>query len=82
MKKSQIFLVSLCILAISAIAICALYFGSGTVYAKADIANLTVGLKTEIKETALEATQENTKKINNIIQVIKDLAIEEKDIKT
>jgi uncharacterized protein len=95
MKKSQIFLVSLCILAISAIAICALYFntkddnqdrfsviGSGTVYAKADIANLTVGLKTEIKKTAAEATTDNNDKMNEIIQAIKDLGVEEKDIKT
>ncbi|EKE19073.1 MAG: hypothetical protein ACD_9C00150G0003 [uncultured bacterium] len=56
--------------------------GSGTVYAKADIANINVGLKTETKKTAAEATQEATTKMNSIIEELKKLKIEEKDIKT
>lgn len=95
MKKSQTFITSLGILAIAAIVISALYFttkdkdsdrfsvtGSGTVYAKADIANITVGLETEVKDTAAEATTENTDKMNDIISAVKELGIEEKDIKT
>jgi uncharacterized protein YggE len=56
--------------------------GQGRVFAKPDIANLTVGVKTEVKPTAAEAVKENTKKMNDIIKVLKDLGIEEKDIKT
>ncbi|HPY08801.1 MAG: SIMPL domain-containing protein [Patescibacteria group bacterium] len=56
--------------------------GSGTVYAKADIANLTVGLKTEVKKTAAEVTKKNSEKMNEIIAVVKELGVEEKDIKT
>ena len=56
--------------------------GSGTVYAKADIANISVGLKTGPKKTAAEATAESTDKMNNIISAIKKLGLEDKDIKT
>jgi len=55
---------------------------TGRVYAKPDIANLTVGLKTEAKATAALAVKENTDKMNEVIKVLKDLGIEEKDIKT
>ncbi len=56
--------------------------GTGTVYAKADIANISVGLKTGTKKTAAEATKESTNKMNNIIAELKKLKIEERDIKT
>jgi len=56
--------------------------GTGKVFAKPDIANLTVGVKTEVKATAAEAVKENTKKMNDIVKALKDLGIEEKDIKT
>lgn len=95
MKKSNVFLVALGILAMSAIAIVSVIeanktdvqdrftvSGIGTVYAKADIANMTVGLKTEVKKTAAEATKENSDKMNEITKVVKDLGIEAKDIKT
>ncbi len=95
MKKIYAFLISLGILAIAAVAIVAVWSanrpnnlerfsvtGSGTVYAKADIANLTVGFKTGVKTTAAEATKENSLKINEIVASIKDLGVEEKDIKT
>ncbi len=95
MKKSQVFLATLLILAIAAIVIVALalanktneqdrfsVMGSGTVYAKADIANIEVGLKTEAKKTAAEATTDNTNKMNEIVGEIKKLGIEDKDIKT
>ncbi|HPA25859.1 MAG TPA: SIMPL domain-containing protein [bacterium] len=55
---------------------------TGKVFAKPDIANLTVGLKTEAKPTAAVAVKDNTDKMNEVIKVLKDLGIEEKDIKT
>jgi len=95
MKKTNFILAILLILAIVAIVMTSLITnnrinnqdrlsvtGSGTVYAKADIANLIVGFTTGTKATAVEATQENTKKMNEIISTIKDLGVEEKDIKT
>jgi uncharacterized protein YggE len=95
MQKSHIFLITLLTVAISAIVISALHTskgedsvdrfsvtGSGTVYAKADVANINVGLKTGTKKTANEATVESTAKMNNIIAELKKLNIEEKDIKT
>ncbi|KKQ00169.1 MAG: hypothetical protein US10_C0039G0009 [Candidatus Moranbacteria bacterium GW2011_GWD2_36_198] len=56
--------------------------GSGTIYAKADIANINVGLKTGVKKTAVEASQESSAKMNSIIGELKKLSIDEKDIKT
>lgn len=95
MKKIHAFLISLGVLALSAVAIVAILSanksddndrfsvsGSGTVYAKADIANMSVGLKTEVKKTAAEATKENSEKMNEVLNVLKDLGIESKDIKT
>ncbi len=95
MKKSYVWLATLGILAVAAVVIVALVManktknedrfsvtGSGTVYAKADIANLEVGLKTGAKKTAAEATKESTAKMDEIIQEIKKLNIDEKDIKT
>ncbi len=95
MKKVYVYLATLIILAVAAIVIVALVMankvnnqerfsvnGSGTVYAKADIANLEVGLKTGAKKTAAEATVESTNKMNDIISALKGLGIEDKDIKT
>lgn len=95
MKKVYAFLISLGILAIAAISIFSVWFatrpndmerfsvvGSGTVYAKADIANLTVGFKTGVKSTAAQATKENSDKMNEIISAIKALGINADDIKT
>ena len=95
MKKAHVFLISLGILVIAAISLTAvimakksdnqdrfLVSGSAVVYAKADIANISVGLKTEVKKTAAEATEENSKKMNEILSVLKSLDIESKDIKT
>jgi uncharacterized protein YggE len=95
MKKSNVFLISLGILVIAAVSLVSVITanksdmedrfsvnGSGIVYAKADIANMNVGLKTEVKKTAVEATNENSEKMNEINKVLKDLGIEPKDIKT
>jgi hypothetical protein len=95
MKKSQVFLATLIVLAVAAIVITALVMadrinqqdrftvsGTGTVYAKADIANIQVGLKTGTKKTPAEATIESTTKMNSIVAELKKLGIEDKDIKT
>lgn len=95
MKKTQFVLAILLIMAVTAIVIVTVAMslktnnqdrfsvvGSGTVYAKADIANLEVGLKTAVKKTAAEATTENTVKMNSVLAEIKKLGLEDKDIKT
>lgn len=95
MKKIHVFLSILGILAVTAIVIVALIMadktanqdrfsvtGSGTVYAKADIANLNIGLNTGAKKTAAEATKESTNKMNEIVAQLQALGVEEKDIKT
>ena len=55
---------------------------SGRVFAKPDIANIMIGLKTEAKKTAAEAVKENTNKMNEVIGELKKIGVEEKDIKT
>lgn len=95
MQKIHAFLITLMVLVVGAIVIVALVManktneqdrfsvvGSGTVYAKADIANINVGLKSGTKKTAAEATKESTDKMNSIITELKKLKIDEKDIKT
>lgn len=95
MKKIHVFLAVLITLAVTAIVIVALVMadktnqqdrfsvvGSGTVYAKADIANIEVGLRTGAKKTAAEATADSTNKMNVIVAELKKLGIEDKDIKT
>lgn len=95
MNKSNVYLSTLGILAVSAIVITTVFMalktnnqdrfsinGSGTVYAKSDIANLEVGLRTGTKKTAAEATAESTLKMDEIIKELKKLNIDEKDIKT
>lgn len=95
MKKSHFALVIILILAMAGIVVTALLSmrqernddqfsisGSGTVYAKADIANIEIGLKTGTKKTATDATIESTNKMKNIVEAVKKLGIEEKDIKT
>jgi uncharacterized protein YggE len=95
MKKVHVFLAALLILVVGGIVATALITtnrvneqdrftvtGSGTVYAKADIANIQVGLKTGTKKTPAEATVESTTKMNDIVAELKKLGIEEKDIKT
>jgi len=95
MKKAHSLIAILLILAVTTVVIVALtganrspvqdrfsVNGSGVVYAKADIANITVGLKTEVMKTAAKATQQSTEKMNDIIKELKKLDVDEKDIKT
>lgn len=54
----------------------------GKVFAKPDIANIRLGVKTEVKKTAAEAVEENAKKMNAVVEKLKGMDIEAKDIKT
>ncbi|NQV00760.1 MAG: SIMPL domain-containing protein [Parcubacteria group bacterium] len=55
--------------------------GEGEVYTKPDLALTTFSVKTEAK-TVVQAMSENTEKMNDIVDSMKDLGIEEKDLKT
>jgi uncharacterized protein YggE len=55
--------------------------GQGKVYAKPDIALISLGLKTEGQEIQ-KITQENTTVMNKIIKEVKDFGVEDKDIQT
>ena len=58
------------------------FTAEGSVFAKPDIAQLTLGIKTERKKTAVEAVKENTDQMNKVIAAVKEQGVEEKDIKT
>ena len=55
--------------------------GTGEVYAKPDLALIDFSVVTE-KKTVGEAMAENTKKMNSVIETIKNQGVEEKDLKT
>ena len=55
--------------------------GKGTITAAADIAKLQVGLTTE-SATVKEAQEKNTNDMNAVIKALKDLGVNEKDLKT
>ncbi len=55
--------------------------GEGKAYVKPDIATVNLGVKTEgVKST--DVVDKNNKTVNAIIKAVKDLGVEEKDIKT
>lgn len=54
---------------------------TGTIYAKPDLALATASVITE-KKTVAEAMQENTQKMNAVIDAVKELGVEDKDLKT
>lgn len=58
------------------------FTGEGRVFAKPDIAQIQVAVKTDRVKDAVKAVQQNTEKMNRVIDKIKGLGIEEKDIKT
>ncbi|PIT90476.1 MAG: hypothetical protein COU22_01965, partial [Candidatus Komeilibacteria bacterium CG10_big_fil_rev_8_21_14_0_10_41_13] len=58
------------------------FTAEGTAFIKPDIAQITLGVKTERQPKAVDAVKENTKMMNEIISVIKEQGVEEKDIKT
>ena len=55
--------------------------GEGKVYAKPDVAIINLGVKTTAS-TVAEVTKSNTEKMNAIIEAVKKLNIDEKDIQT
>jgi len=58
------------------------FTGHGRVFAKPDIAQATLGVRTDRRPTAVLAVTENTEKMNQVIAKVKELGIEDKDIKT
>lgn len=58
------------------------FTGHGRVFAKPDIAQVTLGVRTDRRPTAVKAVTENTEKMNQVIAKVKELGIEDKDIKT
>lgn len=54
---------------------------SGEIYAKPDLALVTLSVVTEAK-TVAEAMSENTQKMNAMIDSVKDQGVEDKDLKT
>ena len=54
---------------------------SGEVYAKPDLALINLSVRTE-KKTVSQAMADNTEKMNQIIDFVKDNEVEEKDLKT
>ncbi|MEK7540882.1 MAG: SIMPL domain-containing protein [Patescibacteria group bacterium] len=55
--------------------------GEGKVFVKPDIVLVNLGVQTEAKKSA-DAVNKNNEKMNAIIKAIKDLGVDEKDIKT
>lgn len=55
--------------------------GEGKVYVKPDVAVINLGVETK-GNTVLEVTKNNTNKMNAVIEVVKALKIDEKDIQT
>lgn len=54
----------------------------GKIFAKPDIATINLGIKTEVKKQAQEAVKEGAEKMNNIVEKMKKIGVDEKDIKT
>src|SRR3989344_3675461 len=55
--------------------------GEGKVFVKPDVALVSLGVKTEAAKSA-DAVNKNNEKMNAIIKAIKDLGVDEKDIRT
>ncbi len=55
--------------------------GEGKVFIKPDVALVSLGVKTEEKKS-VDAVNKNNEKMNAVIKAIKDLGVDEKDIKT
>lgn len=55
--------------------------GEGKIYAKPDVALVNLGVATEGSTTA-DVIDRNTKKMNAVIQAVKDAGVDEKDIKS
>ncbi len=55
--------------------------GEGKVFVKPDVALVLFGVKTE-SQKSVDAVNQNNEKMNAVIKAIKDLGVDEKDIKT
>ena len=55
--------------------------GEGKVFVKPDIALVDLGVKTEARKS-VDAVSQNNEKMNAIIKAVKDLGVDEKDIRT
>lgn len=58
------------------------FSADGKTFAKPDIGQITVAVKTDRMNQAVSAVKANTEKMNKVIAKLKDLGIAEKDIKT
>jgi uncharacterized protein YggE len=58
------------------------FTAEGRVFAKPDIAQVSIAVKTERVVDSVQAVKNNTDKMNGVISKLKDSGIEEKDIKT
>jgi len=95
MDKAKFVLNLLLILAVTGIVVVALMVSNnhqiahtfsvkatGEVFAKADVANLTLGFKTKVMPTAVKAVNQNAEKMNRIVKELEKIGIQGKDIKT
>ncbi|OGZ70211.1 MAG: hypothetical protein A2904_00615, partial [Candidatus Staskawiczbacteria bacterium RIFCSPLOWO2_01_FULL_33_9] len=55
--------------------------GEGKIFLKPDVALVSLGVKTE-EQKSVDAVNKNNEKMNAVIKAIKDLGVDEKDIKT
>jgi len=55
--------------------------GTGEVYVTPDVGSITISVKTENKDVSV-ASEENSSKMNDVIEYIKSEGVESKDIKT
>ncbi len=58
------------------------FTGEGRVFAKPDIAQIQLAVKTDRSKDAVAAVKSNTEKMNAVIAKLKELGLEDKDIKT
>jgi len=58
------------------------FTAEGRVFAKPDIAQIVVAVRTDRVKESVKAVQNNTEKMNQVVKKIKEFGIEEKDIKT
>jgi len=58
------------------------FTAEGKIFAKPDIAQITLGVTTDRRATAVKAVQDNTELMNKVITKLKELGVADKDIKT
>jgi len=58
------------------------FTAEGRAFAKPDIAQIQVAVKTDRVKESIKAVKQNTEQMNKVVNKLKELGIEEKDIKT